>query len=834
MAQPKAAPRRETKAATPAKPFTLSAGWAALIFLILTLAFFHEVALQGKTFVSPDASNPAGFVRIGEQTLYAHPPQSLWQSYPLWNPYVFAGMPSFGSGAYNPLIYPPDWPLALVAKVIPLPEMTWLLLYYFLGGVFFFLLAREWGARAEGALIGAAAFVFAPNLVAIGAHGHGSQLVDTAYLPLMVWLAARWLRRGNLADLGWLALAGGFQFLRGHVQVCFYTWMAVGIYGLVDVIAAVVREPKDLLPKLLRIAGVGVGAALAFGVAGFYNLPLHDYAQYSSRGGTDGTGGVGMSYATQWSMAPYELPSVIMANFVGFGSGTGTYWGSMPFTDYPNGYMGIVAVLLLLPALLLRGRAQVFAWVLGLFALLVSFGNHFPLYGFLYDHLPQFKKFRIPVMIIVLFQLAVALGAAWGWSSLLERGAAGGEGKDKKTAGGLAGRLLLGAGALLVLCALVVAVGGEGVREAYVKFAMAHKPQFPAENARAAYEMFTGDMARVVLLGLATVALAWVALRRMLPALLTSALVLAVLLTDVWHVSNMVMNPPGGGSVIGETVPHSLDAGKDDVVDFLMQQGPPGSFRVFEAGVQGSNRLAGFGIGVINGYHAAKLRLFQDLRDPGAGGSAAIDSPPWWALLNVRYITVPRPLDPRETPRWLRQVFSGSQAVYENVIALPRVTMVGQYVVLPDTGRAVVDSVTAMTRDPRVCTFLGKDPHVVLGPVDGAIGNVMQYSLHEVDVDVNTPGAGLLRLADQWYPDWKATVDGKPVEVLRADHLLRAVVVPAGHHRVQFRYESASVRRGFMLSIVSIAIALALLVTGLLLGRRARAAAPVAGAPEAA
>src|SRR4029077_3500669 len=208
----KKAPKRE--APKPAVP-RLTAGWAAVLLALLVLTFFHEVALGGKTFVSPDATAPLGFVRQGEL--------SLWKDhvYPLWNPYVFLGMASFGSGAYHPLIYPPDWPLALIARVVPLPDMTWMLLYYFLGAFSMFLLAREWGARAEAALLAGAAFVFAPNLVAVGSHGHGSQLVDSAYAPLMLWLATRWLRRGGLAELGWLALAGGFQMLRGHVQVCF-------------------------------------------------------------------------------------------------------------------------------------------------------------------------------------------------------------------------------------------------------------------------------------------------------------------------------------------------------------------------------------------------------------------------------------------------------------------------------------------------------------------------------------------------------------------------------------------------------------------------------------
>src|SRR5688572_10735565 len=114
--------------------FSLTTTWAAAILGLLVVLFFHEVVVGGKTFVSPDTTAPAGFVRVGEQ--------SLWQDkiYPLWNPYVFLGMPSFASGAYNPLIYPPDWPVAIAQKLLPLPELTWMLIYYFLGGLFLYLL----------------------------------------------------------------------------------------------------------------------------------------------------------------------------------------------------------------------------------------------------------------------------------------------------------------------------------------------------------------------------------------------------------------------------------------------------------------------------------------------------------------------------------------------------------------------------------------------------------------------------------------------------------------------------------------------------------------------
>jgi len=800
--------RKEPRAA--GAPFTLTTGWAAVILALLTVLFFHQVFLGGKTFVSPDTTAPLGFVAAGEQ--------SLWKDkiYPLWNPFVFLGMPSFGSGAYNPLIYPPDWPLALVQKVVPLPELTWLLLYYFLGGLFLFLLAREWGARPEAALIAAAGFVFAPNLVAVGSHGHGSQLVDSAYLPLMLWLASRWLKRGGLADLGWLALAGGFQILRGHVQICFYTWLAVGLLTAIDLVAGLMAR-SELRARVVRGAGVALAAALAFGIAAFYGLPLRDYARWSIRGTSEG-GGVGMPYATAWSLAPYELPTIVIPGWAGFGGQT--YWGGMPFTDYPNAYVGIVAVLLALPVLVRPGAvpAALRGFVLALVALsvLVAFGKNSPVYGFLYDHLPLFNKFRVPVMVLLLFQLATALALAWGWSAVLDAGERAPAKAPRGAKGAAAdpnaalGRLLLGL-AVALAAGLLLAAGSGGFRDGYVRMALASNPRYSPELAAIAFQMFAGDLARACVFGLLAVGVAWLALRRTLAPSLASIAVLALLLIELMPISHRVMEP-----VIGDPVARDRQAGRDDVVEFLQQAGPPGSFRILPLGEMGSNRFAGFSIASLGGYHAAKPRLFQDLQDARLETNMG-----WMRVLNVRFIVAPEPIDP--APPYLREVFRGSQVIYENLFALPRATMVDRYrVVTP--ARAIIDSVGQGSSDSAVMAYLSEDPGMPMGAMGRAEARIVSYRLNDVTVETSSEGPSLLRLADLWYPDWKAEVDGKPAPVLQTDYFLRGVVVPAGSHRVVFTFRSGAMRQGLTLSIASAVLALAAIAIGTLRRRRAPAA----------
>lgn len=792
--------RDAARTAAPA-PRGLGHGWAAAILALLVVVFFHEVSLGGRTFVSPDATQPLGFVRAGEQ--------SLWQDkvYPLWNPYVFLGMPSFGSGAYNPLIYPPDWPLALIARVIPLPDLTWMLIYYVLGGVFAYLLARDWGARPEGALLGAAAFVFAPNLVAVGSHGHGSQLVNSMYLPLMLWLAGRWLRQGGLHHLGFLALAGGFQMLRGHVQIAFYTWLAVALAALVEWGFAL-RRPADRLRVTSRAVALAAAAALAFGIAGFFNLPLRDYARHSIRGGGP-DGGVGMDYATQWSLSPVELPTLVVPGWAGFGGQL--YWGGMPFTDYPNAYVGLVTALFAVLAFAAPAAARApraIALALAVLALLVSFGRNFPLYGFLYEHLPLFDKFRIPVMIVLLFQIAAALGLAWGWSAVLAVPAS--RPKEKPAALDRAIGLL----AVMLAAALVVGVLGAGAWEgAYVGLATRVHAGYPPEAARLAYAGWTADLLRGCLIGFGALGAAWLARRGRVTPALASLAVLALLLFELWPVSGKVMKP-----VIGEVAARDLDAGRDEVVRFLEQQGEKGSFRILPVAEFQSNRYAGFHIASIGGYHAAKPRLIQDFIERDMP-----NQPLWLRLLNVRFVITPQPLG--EVPPFLREVHRSSAVVYEMPAALPRLTVLDRYqVVAPPI--AILDSVAAGTRDAARVTFLTRDPALELGPVAGATARFTEYGLNQVAFEVETPGPALVRLADAWYPDWTATVDGRPAEILRADYLLRAVAVPAGRHTVVMRFVSPAFRNGLVLSGVALAAVLALIGFGL--WRRRRAAPPPA------
>jgi hypothetical protein len=163
-----------------------------------------------------------------------------------------------------------------------------------------------------------------------------------------------------------------------------------------------------------------------------------------------------------------------------------------------------------------------------------------------------------------------------------------------------------------------------------------------------------------------------------------------------------------------------------------------------------------------------------------------------------------------------RLVHSGDVKIYENLDVLPRAFVVHRSEIIPDAEQAI----TRM-RDPAF------DPAeaAILADGEPLAGNgvvttqVVAYAPEQVVVDVTTDAPGYLVLTDTFYPGWAAAVDGRPVPILRADVLFRAVRLEPGTHRVEFRYRPASLRWGAGVSIVAALLWVGSMMGALLFGR---------------
>jgi hypothetical protein len=201
------------------------------------------------------------------------------------------------------------------------------------------------------------------------------------------------------------------------------------------------------------------------------------------------------------------------------------------------------------------------------------------------------------------------------------------------------------------------------------------------------------------------------------------------------------------------------------------------------------------------------------------------------ALPALRLLSVTRvvqdPGDPPVRRPALPVAYDRADArIYANPRALPRAGVVDAQQVVP-AGDAELDAVLRPGFDGRRTLVTSRPlPGLRAEPGDGPAGSarIVRYEPERVVVEATARRPGALVLTDLHYPGWKATVDGEPADLHRVNWLLRATTLPAGRHTVELRYEPASWRIGWIVSLVAALALTATLVAGIR-SRRGRAPA---------
>ncbi len=807
----------------------------ALILSLLLAVIYPGPMMHKKVFLSSDSSNSEAFGAVGDASLEEG-------HYPLWNPYLFAGMPSFGSLAYPKFVYPPAQFFNFLQQKLAFAPLTWLMGHMLFGGLGMVWLLSRWKLPLSSLILGAVIFLLFPKVVAWGVHGHGSKLGAAMYLPWIVGLALRvqdggsWVRQ--LRAVGLLGLLLGLQFLRGHVQITYYTLATVGWLSLWNAVHPFEKSLRQMVPAL-RARGLGlvvVGLCLGFLVGAVLLVPVHDYAGISIRGqDTAGGGGVGLDYATGWSLSPDELGTLVLPATAGFGKAT--YMGLMPFNDYPN-YVGFLLILLAAVAWQRQTRGLMIA--LALFAFLVvqvSFGEGF--YSLLYNYLPFFNKFRVPSMILILLAFSVAM--------LAPRGVANWQNGQTGFGKPLALPLILAVVGLLSLFAGAAGVAKSAYISQLTDLAAKGGKQAAPVLLDQAWLLHKASLIRIGLVCLASAGAFWYSLKSV--AFRSRGLVwvlVGLVIMDLAAVNSKIIHPEKSlQSVVSDGRGGARLAPAPTLVrDYVPRQsaGPgPGAAVIAEAtghnriwplgNYGGQNLWMADGIRALGGYHPAKLAQYEQIRkrlysERPAGRLAA-----WLAGSTVIFEQAFQPaqieglkaLGMDLDPAPLR---TGSPTVYRNRSALPRARLVSKWLPvssLPekDALGPFLDGIATGQIDVRGTTYLSETPDPVPQTPAGnlPVPEFVVDSLDEVELKVSNPVPALLLLADMMAPGWKVEVDGVSRPLLTADLVLRAVALEAGTHTVRFHYHDPAVRKGLTLTVIGVILILALLAIPMVLIR---------------
>lgn len=200
---------------------------------------------------------------------------------------------------------------------------------------------------------------------------------------------------------------------------------------------------------------------------------------------------------------------------------------------------------------------------------------------------------------------------------------------------------------------------------------------------------------------------------------------------------------------------------------------------------------------------------------------ASINTPKAIELLGVKYVLIKNrdinkpwsfPIN-KYPPSQFTEIYKEKDfTLLENKNALPKAILVGNYEVEQDKQK-IVDKIFSKDFDIKSQSILEKDPGIKQTDVSGSV-IITNYSPNQIDLKVNSDNEGLVIINDNYYPGWKANVNGKLEEVRLANYSFRGIKVPAGESNIKVYYEPDSFRLGLVLSAFSI------LAVGLILGRK--------------
>lgn len=781
-----------------------------VVIFILVLFLFNEIIFKNMLFSDAGDTAAAGaWAKAGEYL------EKTEGQKPLWFPYIFSGMPGFSSLAYIP------YNVSYVQSIIYFfgtllflkAQEAWFVLHYFLAGIFMYMLARQMKFKQLPALLAALVFTLSPYAVGLSIHGHGSKMMALSYIPILLLLTNYLFEKSNLLALGLFSIAIGTALLTNHVQMVYYGFMLIGLFFIYIIITNKTEWKSSVKFTIMFAAAFIIG----FGISSYVYLSVHEYAQYSIRGGGEPgvTGGLNYDYATNWSFHPLETLNLLIPSFFGFS--TPYYWGWMPFTD-TTVYFGIIPIILAIIALIYnRGRMIIFFILFTILILLISFGKHFNIfYSLLFNYLPYFNKFRAPSMILHLLPLTFGIMAAYGLTFLLELKEKLDFQKFKKNlyiiGGIIGGILILGFIAKDTiynqLSGFMFVKDGELQQFQQQYGAQANQALNQLKSIR--FDMLWSDYIKFAIISLAALGAILIYLNGKISKFAFSTLLILILTIDLLIIDRKFIDPKPNNALEQRHLP-------DQTVKFLKQD--KSYFRIFPIGqLFMDNTWMYHTIESVGGYSPAKIKIYQEILD----SCLYKGSDPAFPLnmnivnmLNTKYIIAQGRL-----PEDRFQIVAYDQqkgfVTHLNPEYQPRAFFVDNILVAKNKNE-VFSILNSATFNSKKTAVLEKEPAAPVKKPDSSYIKFLTYKSNHIEIEAfSDVENALLVFSEVYYPaGWKAFIDGKETEIYKTNYILRSILVPSGKHKIELKFDPEIYKIGYNLTHISWLVAVILIAFGI-------------------
>lgn len=814
---------------------------AILAFVLLSFAYFFPADMEGRILFQHDSVAGVGAGQESKEYLERTGERTRWTNA------IFGGMPTYQMSPSYDSTKVLNWAEKLYR--LYLPDYVMLTFMMMIG---FYLLLRVFGLSVWLASLGGIVWAFSSYFFILISAGHIWKFITLAYVPPTIAGVVLAYRKKYLLGGVVTAFFIALQILSNHIQMSYY-FMFVILFMVVAYFADAYQKKE--LPHFFKASAVLVLAAAVGACINLSNLyHTYEYSKETMRGKSElkqevaaakqTSSGLDRDYITAWSYGIGETWSLLVPNVKGGSSSAilsqskaamekanpmygsvysqfPQYFGDQPWTAGPVYVGAFVLFLFVLGCFIVKGPLK---WALlgaTVFSILLSWGkNLMGLTDFFIDYVPLYNKFRAVSSILVIAEFTIPLLAVLALKEIVGKPAVLKE-KENRTA--LFISLALTAGVALLLAVAPGMLFSDFVTPREMAALQQGLPQehlmpLVSNMTEMREAIVASDAWRSFFIIVIGCVLLFLYQQQKLKASLMVAGVTLLCLADMWTVNKRYLNDD-------LFVPKSqrTEAFVKTQADEIILQDTAQNYRVlnfvgFPGNTFNENNTA-YWHKSVGGYHAAKLRRYQEMIDhhimpemeatyrevaQASGRMDSVDASKFRVLnmLNTKYFIFPAGKDGQPVP-------VVNPYAYGNAWFVDRV----QYV--KDANEEIAALNTVVPTETAVVDAKFKD--ALTGWSEGhkdaeSVVQLTSYEPNRLTYHVSSAKGGVVVFSEIYYPGWQATIDGAPVDIARADYILRAMHVPSGSHTIEMWFEPQSIRVTETIAYV----ALALLVIGVM------------------
>ncbi len=785
-------------------------------FAVISFAYFFPADIEGRILYRHDASAGVGagqeaakyYQRTGERTR--------------WTNATFSGMPTYQTAPS----YKSTDGLSKVMNAYHLwfPENVWYVFVYLLG---FYILLRAFDFRQWMAALGAVVWAFSSYFFIIIAAGHIWKVMALAYLPPLIAGIVLSYKGKYLWGLVVTAIFAAFEVKANHVQMTYY-YLFIMLFMMVAYLVDAIRQHriKHFL-KATAACTIGGLLGICLNISNLYHT--WQYSQESMRGKSElvkqnssnqTNSGLERDYITQWSYGIGETWTLLVPNTKGGASiplsenqtamnkanpefmqlyqQLGQYWGEQPGTSGPVYVGAFVLMLFILGLFVVKGPMKWALLAATILSILLSWGKNFMGFtDFFLDYVPMYAKFRTVASILVIAEFTIPLLAMLALKKIVEEPEI-----LTKNMKALAVSWGLTAGVTLLFAIMPSVFFSSFVSSSEMHALQNGIPQeylgpLLSNLTEMRQAMFTSDCWRsFFLITLGTFLLLLYRYKKLKSEYLVG-LLLVMCLMDMWMVNKRYLND----AMFVDKSERDAPQPQTKTDEFILQDTSDcGDYRVLNLASNTFNENeTSYYHKSIGGYHAAKLRRYQELIDAhiapemtrmystiaeAAGDMTQVNGDsiyPVLNMLNTRYVIMP--LQGGETVPVKNPYAYGNAWFVDKILYAENANEE-----LDATGK--INLRHEAVADKKFRETLGEG--IMQNEV--SLVTLKNYEPNELTYEAASDKGGVVVFSEIYYPGWTATVDGEPATLGRVDYVLRALKVPAGKHQIILTFKPQSIK----------------------------------------